>query len=480
MSEYTSSVKNDPYRLKLHLMPPQGWLNDPNGLCQYDGIYHVFFQYVPEDAKGNGKKCWGHYTSADLLTWKFEGTFLKPDQEFDRDGVYSGCAWTDEEGIHLFYTGNVKEAGDYDYIHSGRKASQVLVTTKDGLTAGDKKMVLTNSDYPEFCTCHVRDPKVWKEGGRYYMALGARTEEDRGTVLIYESADLTAWKYFGEIGSQAPFGYMWECPDYFQIGGAHFLSISPQGLARGEFENQNVYQSGYFKLKNVIEILGNSKTGADGGMDYDRKENGARIEADEAAFTEWDKGFDFYAPQTFTDERGRRILIGWMGLPDIEKEYINPTVKSGWQHALTLPREITYENGRLYQQPVEELKHLRKAEKTIDSGEFFVPEEGIYEMIIDEIKADRCCVHFGGDLILDYRDRVFSMKFLNDTGAGRTLRRAKVERLEDIRIIMDTSAVEVYVNHGSTVFTSRYYPKNERAAVRVECEKSRNTIWELS
>ncbi len=44
------------------------------------------------------------------------------------------------------------------------------------------------------------------------------------------------------------------------------------------------------------------------------------------------------------------------GAPDIEGEYSNPTLGDGWQHALTLPREITYEAGRLCQRPVEELK----------------------------------------------------------------------------------------------------------------------------
>ena len=52
------------YREKLHLMPPVGWLNDPNGLCQLNGIYHAFFQYSPFNAEG-GVKMWGHYTSKD-------------------------------------------------------------------------------------------------------------------------------------------------------------------------------------------------------------------------------------------------------------------------------------------------------------------------------------------------------------------------------------------------------------------------------
>lgn len=52
-------------------------------------------------------------------------------------------------------------------------------------------------------------------------------------------------------------------------------------------------------------------------------------------------GFDFYAPQTFEDAKGRRILIGWMGMPDADEEYTNPTAKEeNWQYCLTVPREV--------------------------------------------------------------------------------------------------------------------------------------------
>ena len=35
------------WRTKFHAAPPVGWLNDPNGLCQYQGVYHAFYQYSP-------------------------------------------------------------------------------------------------------------------------------------------------------------------------------------------------------------------------------------------------------------------------------------------------------------------------------------------------------------------------------------------------------------------------------------------------
>ncbi len=83
-------------------------------------------------------------------------------------------------------------------------------------------------------------------------------------------------------------------------------------------------------------------------------------------FREWDMGFDFYAPQTFRDEKGRRILVGWAGLPDIKEEYNNPTVEQGWQHAFTIPRELKWKNGKVYQYPVKRAEMLR--EKELFSG----------------------------------------------------------------------------------------------------------------
>ena len=93
-------------------------------------------------------------------------------------------------------------------------------------------------------------------------------------------------------------------------------------MKREEFRFQNIYQSGYFQVKE------------DGSVD-------------ERDFREWDMGFDFYAPQTFTDNSGRRLLIGWMGMPDAEEEYTNKTIDEGWQHCLTVPRELRVKAGDL-------------------------------------------------------------------------------------------------------------------------------------
>lgn len=94
------------YRLKLHLMPPEGWMNDPNGMCYYKGKYHVFFQYAPSGPMGV-ERYWGHYTSDNLVRWKYEGIAVKSDTPWDRDGAYSGCGFTDDGQMEIYYTGNV-------------------------------------------------------------------------------------------------------------------------------------------------------------------------------------------------------------------------------------------------------------------------------------------------------------------------------------------------------------------------------------
>ncbi len=119
---------------------------------------------------------WGHYTSRDMIEWKYEGVSLYPDQPFDCHGVYSGSAFIEDGKMYLYYTGNVKlEDGEFDYIRTGREANTVLVVSEDGEHFGRKRELMRNSDYPQDLTCHVRDPKVWKENGMYYMVQGART-----------------------------------------------------------------------------------------------------------------------------------------------------------------------------------------------------------------------------------------------------------------------------------------------------------------
>lgn len=428
---------SDPWRLKYHVMPPVGWLNDPNGLCFFNGKYHLFFQYSPSEATGS-LKYWGHYTGTDMIHWDYEGIALYPDMPYDCDGVYSGSALVEDDCVWLYYTGNVKLSGDYDYIYTGREGNTVLAVMRADGTIGDKTLVMDNKDYPADLSCHVRDPKVWIEDGLYYMVLGARTKEDHGEVLLYVSEDRLHWT-LKNIFTIPDFGYMWECPDMFVLDGQRFLSFSPQGIERDGLDFANIYQSGYC-------LLDGDFTGA----------------ASLGKFKEYDRGFDFYAPQTFLDRDGRRILIGWMGMPDCD--YINPTVEKGWQHCMTVPRELTVKAGKIFQYPVRELEELRSGAvtKTQEQGESLdvrISSDVIIK--IDDPENLHLCVDHDLHIVYKKADQIFKIEFApgSPLGGGRTMRGVALESLEEIRILSDTSALEIYVNHGAEVFSTRFYPQ---------------------
>ena len=435
------------FREHFHLMPPVGWLNDPNGLCQFEGVYHAFFQYSPFDAEG-GVKMWGHYISDNMLDWKYQGVALYPDQPFDCHGVYSGSALVEDGKMYLYYTGNVKlEDGEYDYIRTGREGNTVLVSSEDGIHFGHKKQLMRNTDYPDDLTCHVRDPKVWKEQDTYYMVQGARTKEDVGQILIFTSKDKVNWKFKSRIESKEPFGYMWECPDYFTIGDKKILSASVQGLEGGIWEERNVYQSGYFEVEG--DILSSYKLGK---------------------YKLWDYGFDYYAPQSFETEDGRRIHISWMGMPDCEA-YTNLTIADGWQHCFTLPREIYVKDGKICQRPIRELDYKEAITKTAEN-KLQADSCKAYDLKIDKIQNNQFCIALAEELLLEYTDGRFRMRFTDNrktcVSAGRDCRYVETDEVTNIRVIADVSSVEVFVNDGEYVFSTRYYP--DKYSINVQAE----------
>ncbi|MBR3462383.1 MAG: GH32 C-terminal domain-containing protein [Clostridiales bacterium] len=452
------------WRQNLHIEPPEGWMNDPNGLCFFDGFYHVYFQYSPGTPHGENTRRWGHFVSPDLLSWKYKGIVLEPDIPEDRDGVFSGSAVTFDDHIEFFYTGNVMEEGDHDYVLEGRGANVIYVSSPDGSSMSSKKVLLRNPDYPGFCSCHVRDPKVTFENGIYKMVLGARTKDGNGCVLFYEGADVDSFEYKGCF-SAPDMGYMWECPDVFEISGRKFLAFCPQGIEQGDFRFQNIFQSGYFTFEGSenakSEPLKSENAESENAKSEPVKSEPAK--SDPAEFVEFDYGFDFYAPQTFMAPDGRRLLIGWMGIGD--DSYTNPTVEAGWQHCLTLPRELSVDpDGRLIQKPFRELEKIKRSCKKVN-GETW--EKLPFELACTDCSGDVSVAVSGAEITWNREDGVLSLHFTNGEGCGRTERRIALESLTSLRIIADASSLEIYVNDGRYVMSTRFYPEYKRVRVGV-------------
>ncbi|EZP75385.1 sucrose-6-phosphate hydrolase [Parageobacillus genomosp. 1] len=441
IEKYRDKVEKDYYRLQYHLMPPVGLMNDPNGLIHWNGVYHVFYQWMPFHT-GHGAKFWGHYTSCDLIHWKQEKIALAPSEWYDKDGCYSGSAIDHDGVLTLFYTGNVKDE------HGNRQTYQCMAMSKNGIDFEKKGIVVT---LPDGYTAHFRDPKVWKKGDKWYMIVGAQSESLDGKAVLFRSQNLRDWEHLGPItGGNSrqlgKFGYMWECPDLFELDGQEVLIVCPQGLEAEAMRYQNVHQSGYFV----------------GRLDYET------AQFLHGPFAELDRGFEFYAPQTMLDAKGRRILIAWMGVPDQDEDK-HPTITHRWVHALTLPRELKLKDGKLYQTPVEELQMLRK-DKIAYSNVTIANEEMILEGISgDVIELNLENIRLSGGImeiairntariIYHSDERVLTLERKSFANGLTEKRQCRLERLHSLHMFLDTSSMEVFVNKGEEVFTARFFP----------------------
>ncbi|PRX22370.1 beta-fructofuranosidase [Orenia metallireducens] len=465
------------YRLKYHLMAPVGWLNDPNGFIQFDGEYHLCYQFNPV-YPADKLLYWGHYKSKDLVSWEELPVALAPSEWYETHGCYSGSAVDNDGTLTFIYTGNVKDEWD------NRETYQCLAITEDGVNFQKLGPVIENQ--PEGYTRHFRDPKVWQKDGSWYMVIGTQTTKLEGRVLLYKSMDLKEWELVGEVAGSNfnnldDFGYMWECPDLFELDGKDVLLTLPQGLEAQGYLYNNIYQAGY-----LVGKL-NYKTGR---MDH-------------GEFRELDRGFDFYAAQTTLDDKGRRIMIAWMGLPEEDQNYAERD--QGWIHCMTIPRELRLNaENRLIQNPVEELKQLRRdylEYRGIEINNQKLELEGIsgdvLELIVEFEVGDaeefgiklRCSADGKEETIIKYKteDKILSFDRNKAGLGGGGVRHCLIEndgRLK-LHFFIDKSSIEMFVNDGQEVFSARIYPGQDSKRIKFFAQGSKVLInkiqkWKLN
>ena len=321
------SVKQGRMRQDYHFMAQTGWINDPNGLIFYKGKYHIFYQYNPYYGHWDYMH-WGHAVSEDLVHWEHLPLALAPSETYDdhyRGGCFSGSAIEHDGKLFLMYTGCTNNG-------SGFEQTQCIAFSEDGIhfEKYEGNPVLTA---PEGVPKHLfRDPKVWKNDGKYYMICGA-SKNNLAQALLYVSEDMLHWEFFSVLAqSRGEWGYMWECPDFFPLGDKYVLLVSPMGAG----ERTCVYMVGDFSYetgKFVWDVSG-----------------------------EADWGFDFYAPQSFVDGKGRRLVIGWANAWDwmpFWKDW-GPAYREGWCGSFAVPRQVKMNaDHTLSFEPVEELEVLR-------------------------------------------------------------------------------------------------------------------------
>ncbi|MHB7935761.1 glycoside hydrolase family 32 protein [Staphylococcus haemolyticus] len=433
-------VTNTRYRLGYHIMPKSGWINDPNGFTYYNGYYHIFYQHYPFAAEW-GPMHWGHARSKDLVHWETLPIALTPGDDEDKDGCFSGTAIEKNGRLYLFYTGHhYYEDNDPDHFWQ----NQNLAYSDDGIhfIKYDKNAIIPQA--PEDNTHHFRDPKVWRNGDSYYMIVGSQNKDELGRIIMYRSVDLLNWEYIGpvnESNGQQTEGYMWECPDLFELDDKYVFLFSPQGMNAEKEQYLNLFQNGYFV----------------GNLDYESHK------FTRGEFKELDHGHDFYAPQTMQAPDGRRILIGWMAMWESEM----PEKQDGWSGALTLPRELYLKNNHLYMRPVSELTALRINDGTHNSLNLNQPRLLLNDKYHAEINLKGPNKNFNIEfksannqlisLTYDALSHKFSL-YRFDKGDYR-YSIIKDSDIINLQLYLDTSSVEIFINDGESVFTERYYSK---------------------
>ena len=437
-----SLIVVDRWRQSFHLCPPQGLINDPNGLIYWRGAYHVFYQWNP-DGCTHLNKHWAHVRSTDLVNWESLPVALAPDAAYDSHGCYSGSAVDLGDTMALIYTGNVRDN------EGGRWSFQCLALSADGMHFRKYGPVMCG--VPGY-TQHFRDPKVWQHGDNWYATIGAQRGSDlAGTVVLAKSSDLFSWDVVGELLAPVDACYMVECPDLFSLDGKAVMICCRQFTRADDDPTRRPDVAGYMI----------------GDLDLN---DASFVHGD---FRPLDRGFDFYAPQTLLAPDGRRLMIGWMGLP-LQPQ--TPTVDSGWTHCLTMPRELSLEQGQLRQRPLRELAMLRETAIVLPDAALDVhdglalpaPPGDAWELDVslEASSVATWVLHLfegAGQTLRLIRDgeRQTLTLVRHCPAAGQLGEQSECELVDGVwrlQVFVDRSSVEIFVNDGEEVFSTRCYP----------------------
>ena len=169
----------------LHFAPERGWMNDPNGLIQWNGRIHMFYQHNPSGPVPENLT-WGHASTTDLCIWDDHPLALEPDPAGqDRDGCFSGCAVVSDGRPHLLYTG---VSGQCELPCLAAAADRDLIRW----TRYEHNPVIT-SPPPGEAVRAFRDHSAWRAGTTWYQVVGGGLQDRGGALFLYRSADLRKW-----------------------------------------------------------------------------------------------------------------------------------------------------------------------------------------------------------------------------------------------------------------------------------------------
>lgn len=432
--ENLAQAYSQEFRNQFHFAPYKNWMNDPNGLCWFQGYYHLFYQYNPNDLLW-GNMHWGHAVSRDLVHWTHLPIVAYPQIELldntgFRGGAFSGSGVISDGIMHLFYT---RHFGRTD--RRWQRQWQVTCQSHDGIHFSQEKTAIWGT--PEGVFYDFRDPKVELIDGIWHMVLGG-TVNKKPAVMLYLSEDLKSWSYHGLLLQEPDPGYgISECPDLYRLGERYILTVGyicAGGLDSGKRRDTKYY-------------IGTMK-------------DGSFLPESEGIY---DFGRDFYAVQSFLHE-GRRISIGWnCGLESAGEA-------GGSNGTMSLPRQMELRDGRLYMTPAEEICELEGEPVPCTSTPFGfeaeVPGGCGYHMKIETGKG------INGSLILVQNEEkavrlnIRGLRLILDIGRQDDICEFETEEaVTCLDIFVDRALVELFINQGRYTCTRRYFLSDKKQKI---------------
>jgi fructan beta-fructosidase len=447
------------FRPQIHFSPPAHWMNDPNGLVYYEGVYHMFYQYYPGGTVW-GPMHWGHATSTDLMHWINQPIALYPDS---LGLIFSGSAVVDFNNTSGFgKNGKPPLVAIFTHHDQAKEKDGKNDTENESLAYSNNggktwakyahNPVLRNPGISDF-----RDPKViwYAPGKKWVMTLATKDH-----ITFYSSPNLKEWRKESEFGQQhGAHGGVWECPDLFQLTAPDgkkmwvlIVNINPGGLQGG---SATQFFTGNFDGKSF------SPNRTD---------------------TRWlDAGTDEYAGVTWSNTGNRRIFLGWMS----NWLYGSAVPTKTWRSAMTIPRELKLVKVDisyfLAAQPVKELNGLTgktialpniNVKGELDLTKLVKRSDGQYQLSLSSKQLKSFSItlsnSIGQKLVIGYSeaenswyiDRTKSGKsdFNKDFAKRFTALRIAKSKNTDLTLVIDAASVELFADKGLSVMTSIFFP----------------------
>lgn len=447
------------HRPQFHFTAKKNWLNDPNGLVYYDGVYHLFFQYMPPHRPG-AYKDWGHAVSKDLVHWEQLPSHITPHKVWS--GCWSGSAIVDENNVAGFQTGEEKTLiafitnGGNPKSGLGPLNTQCIAYSTDGgktFTYYDQNPVLKH------IKAENRDPKVvWDDDSKQYVMSLFMDEPDE--FALFGSTDLKQWEQLSTISIKG----VRECPGFEPLP----VDGNPNNKKWLFFGANGDYVIGSFD-----------------GVNF----------KPETDVLYGDYGLNYYAAQTWSNTPDNRcVSIAWM-----------PTLRypgMPFEQQMTFPTEITLRTTpdglKAFRYPIREIKNLYdetitlkkqtiKGEKHLRDldGERYdialeldVTRSESFELVLRDVTLSYnsttgtlACggnpvnMTFPDQLVVKREGKVVDHR----NNLGQAPLRPEGGKIK-LRILLDHNTVEVFGNDGEAVISSCFMPDDGpyRYAIRSE------------